>query len=129
MNAIGLAQPRSWATVRRLLAVRLDNLGDLLMTSPALSAIRHSLPNVHLSVLTSPAAAALAPHVPAIDEVIPFEHGTRVFAAAPEPKEFVELDSGHADAYLAARATYYGSIDAFIKRVVGQQPVVAATSR
>ena len=63
------------------------------------------------------------------DEVIPFEHGKQVFAAAAEPKQFVELNSGHADGYLKARATYYGSIDAFIKRVAGQQPVVASTSR
>jgi uncharacterized protein len=63
------------------------------------------------------------------DEVIPFEHGKQVFAAAAEPKEFVELNSGHADGYLTARATYYGSIDAFITRVVGRPPVVASTSR
>jgi fermentation-respiration switch protein FrsA (DUF1100 family) len=63
------------------------------------------------------------------DEVIPFQHGQTVFAAAAEPKQFVELNSGHADGYLAARTTYYPAIDAFIKRVVGQQPVVASNSR
>jgi fermentation-respiration switch protein FrsA (DUF1100 family) len=63
------------------------------------------------------------------DEVIPFEHGKALFAAAAEPKQFVELNSGHADAYLEARDTYYPAIDAFIKRVVGQQPVVATNSR
>jgi fermentation-respiration switch protein FrsA (DUF1100 family) len=62
------------------------------------------------------------------DEVIPFQHGQTVFAAAAEPKQFVELNSGHADGYLAARTTYYPAIDAFIKRVVGQQPVVASNS-
>ena len=63
------------------------------------------------------------------DRVVPFAHGQQVFAAAAEPKQFVELNSGHADGYLAARNTYYPAIDAFIKRVVGQQPVVAASSR
>lgn len=63
------------------------------------------------------------------DNVIPFQHGQTVFAAAAEPKQFVELNSGHADGYLAARNTYYPAIDAFIKRVVGQQPVVATNSR
>ena len=62
------------------------------------------------------------------DQVIPFEHGKKVFAAAADPKQFVELDSGHADGYLTARETYYPAIDAFIKRVVSQ-PVVAANSR
>ena len=63
------------------------------------------------------------------DETIPIEHGRRVFAAAAEPKEFVELNAGHADAYTADRTRYYGAIDAFIKRVTVAQPVVAATSR
>jgi fermentation-respiration switch protein FrsA (DUF1100 family) len=63
------------------------------------------------------------------DQVIPFKHGETVFAAAAEPKQFVALESGHADGYLAARNTYYPAIDAFIKRVVGQQPVVATNSR
>ena len=30
----------AWANVRRILCVRLDNLGDLLMTTPALHAIK-----------------------------------------------------------------------------------------
>ena len=33
-----------WRGVRRLLAVRLDNLGDVLMTTPALAALRQSQP-------------------------------------------------------------------------------------
>jgi fermentation-respiration switch protein FrsA (DUF1100 family) len=63
------------------------------------------------------------------DRTIPIEHGRAVFAAAKEPKEFVELDAGHADAYTAARAKYYGAIDAFIRRVVTPAPVVAGNGR
>jgi fermentation-respiration switch protein FrsA (DUF1100 family) len=63
------------------------------------------------------------------DQTIPIEHGRKVFAAAAEPKEFVELNGGHADAYTADRTRYYGSIDAFIRRVTAAPPVVAATGR
>ena len=63
------------------------------------------------------------------DQTIPIEHGRKVFAAAAEPKEFVELNGGHADAYTADRTRYYGSIDAFIRRVTAAPPVVAATAR
>ena len=63
------------------------------------------------------------------DQTIPIEHGRKVFAAAAEPKEFVELNGGHADAYTADRSRYYGTIDAFIKRVTATPPVVAATAR
>ncbi len=35
-----------WHSVRRLLAIRLDNLGDVLVTTPAIHAIKASLPAV-----------------------------------------------------------------------------------
>lgn len=63
------------------------------------------------------------------DRTIPIEHGRKVFAAAAEPKQFVELNSGHADGYSADRATYYNAIDAFIRRVTAAAPVVAAAPR
>ncbi len=61
-----------WRGVRNLLAVRLDNLGDLLMTTPALAAVRNSLPAARITVLSSPSGAAAARHVPGVDAVIPF---------------------------------------------------------
>lgn len=63
----------AWAGVRRLLAVRLDNLGDVLMTTPALAALRQAWPGVHLTLLASPAGAALQPHLADVDEVVTFE--------------------------------------------------------
>jgi ADP-heptose:LPS heptosyltransferase len=66
----GLARVGVWRHVRRVVAVRLDNMGDVLMTSPAFAAIRDSLPGVHLSLLCSTSGAALKPHLPMIDQVI-----------------------------------------------------------
>ena len=63
------------------------------------------------------------------DRTIPIEHGRRLFAAAAEPKAFVELTAGHADAYTADRVRYYGAIDAFIRRVTAYSPIVATTPR
>jgi len=63
------------------------------------------------------------------DQTIPIAHGRKLFAVAAEPKEFVELNAGHADAYAADRARYYGAIDAFIRRVTAPAAVVAATAR
>jgi lipopolysaccharide heptosyltransferase II len=59
-----------WGAARRILGVRLDNLGDVLMTTPALRAIRRALPGAHLGLLTSGAGASLAPGLPWIDEFI-----------------------------------------------------------
>jgi len=63
------------------------------------------------------------------DRTIPIEHGRRLFAAAAEPKEFVELNAGHADGYTAARTRYYGAVEAFIRRVTASPRVVAAMPR
>ena len=60
----------AWHDARRILAVRLDALGDVLMTTPALRAIRASRPDAYLALLTSPAGAAVAEHVPEVDETI-----------------------------------------------------------
>ena len=50
----------TWDTARNVLCVRLDTLGDVLMTTPALRALRESLPGRRLTLLTSPAGAEAA---------------------------------------------------------------------
>jgi lipopolysaccharide heptosyltransferase II len=65
----GPTRHRRWRDVRRLLALRTDNLGDLLMTTPALAALREGLPRAHITLLGSPSGAAMAPHLPMVDEV------------------------------------------------------------
>jgi lipopolysaccharide heptosyltransferase II len=60
----------AWTGVRRLLAVRIDNIGDVLMTTPALAAAAESLPGVEITLLGGDGALALAPHLPMVDEVI-----------------------------------------------------------
>jgi ADP-heptose:LPS heptosyltransferase len=69
-----------WRTVRRVLAVRLDNLGDVLVTTPALHAIKQSLPmlargvpGASLTLLASPVGAQAGRLNPDIDEVIVYE--------------------------------------------------------
>ena len=62
----------AWAKVRRLLCVRLDSMGDVLMSTPAIRAFRESLPACSITLLTSPAGAAAARLVPEIDEVIAY---------------------------------------------------------
>ena len=64
--------PRAWRDARRVLAVRLDNIGDVLMTTPALAALRESLPEARLTLLASPAGAALAPNMPMVDDAIAY---------------------------------------------------------
>lgn len=59
-----------WLAASHLLAVRLDNSGDIVMLGPALRAIKETLPRGRLTLLASPAGALAAPLLPWIDEVI-----------------------------------------------------------
>lgn len=62
-----------WRTARRILAVRLDNLGDVLVTTPAIHAIKASLPGAKLTLLTSSVGAQVAMLNPDVDDVIVYE--------------------------------------------------------
>jgi ADP-heptose:LPS heptosyltransferase len=62
-----------WRSVRRILAVRLDNLGDVLVTTPAIHAIKSSFPGVKLSLLTSPVGEQVARLNPDVDDVIVYD--------------------------------------------------------
>lgn len=59
-----------WLSARRLLIIRADNIGDVVMTGPALRAVRRALPDAELTLLASPAGAQAAPLLPWIDDVI-----------------------------------------------------------
>src|SRR5699024_12371733 len=59
-----------WSNARRILCVRLDNIGDVLMSTPAIRALRHAIPDAHISLLASRAGASLAPFLPDVDDVI-----------------------------------------------------------
>lgn len=66
-------QSRGWQSASRVLCVRLDSLGDVLMTTPALRALR-SLPAVeHITLLTSSGGAEVARLVDGVDEVWPVD--------------------------------------------------------
>jgi len=59
-----------WVQARRILCVRLDALGDVLMCTPAMRALKQALPGRSLTLLSSPAGAAVAPFIPEIDDAI-----------------------------------------------------------
>jgi len=64
---------RGWADAGHVLCVRLDGLGDVLMTTPALRALREARPGRRLTLLTSPAGAAVAGLLPDVDEVVVYD--------------------------------------------------------
>jgi len=59
-----------WARARRILCVRLDALGDVLMCTPAMRALHTALPGRSLTLLSSPSGAAALPFIPELDDAI-----------------------------------------------------------
>jgi hypothetical protein len=64
--------PDPWHGIDRLLCLRIDNMGDVLMTQPALRALRERFPGTTITLLTSRSGATIAPLLPEVDEVIRF---------------------------------------------------------
>lgn len=64
---------QDWERAKTILCVRLDSLGDILMTTPAFHALKTTTTDRHLVLLTSPAGAEVAALIPEIDEVIVYE--------------------------------------------------------
>lgn len=59
----------NWSGCRNILIIRLDNMGDLIMSSPAIRALKETL-GCRITVLTSPLAVEAARLIPEIDETI-----------------------------------------------------------
>jgi fermentation-respiration switch protein FrsA (DUF1100 family) len=49
------------------------------------------------------------------DRIVPFELGRRVYEAAMEPKQFLEIQGGHNDGFLVSSDTYLETIDSFLE--------------
>jgi fermentation-respiration switch protein FrsA (DUF1100 family) len=49
------------------------------------------------------------------DELIPFEFGLRLYAAAKEPKEFIEISGGHNDGFLCSGQIYREGLSNWLK--------------
>ncbi len=62
--------PEGWQNVSRILAIRLDNVGDVIMLGPALRTLRAGLPAARITLMASPAGSQVAPLLPWLDDVL-----------------------------------------------------------
>jgi ADP-heptose:LPS heptosyltransferase len=52
--------PQSWRAAHNVLCIRLDGIGDVLMSTPALRALKEGAPNRRVTLLTSKAPKSRA---------------------------------------------------------------------
>jgi ADP-heptose:LPS heptosyltransferase len=71
--------PARGAQPRRVLLLRPDHVGDVLLTAPAVALVRASLPAAHLTYLVGPWSLAAARHGPPVDRLraLPYPGFTR----------------------------------------------------
>jgi len=100
-----------------ILALRLDSMGDVVMTGPALRQIKAHYPESHLTLLTSESGAMAGRHLPAVDRVlaraVPWMKGKSARWEAPLDSLVAELRQARFDA-------------AIIFTVYSQNPLPAA---
>ena len=60
----------AWLAARNILAVRLDNIGDVIMLGPALRAVKETSPQARVTLLGSTGGAAGAALLPWVDDVL-----------------------------------------------------------
>lgn len=58
-----------WNDCKKILCVRADNMGDVIMTGPALQAVKDRF-GAEITLLTSSAAQSVAPYIPAVSRTI-----------------------------------------------------------
>jgi len=81
----------SWQACKNILCIRPDNMGDLLMTTPAIRALKERI-NCRITVLTSSMAAGIASSIPEIDDVIVFDVPWVKTSSAPEFECYKVID-------------------------------------
>jgi lipopolysaccharide heptosyltransferase II len=62
----------TWSDARNVLCVRLDYMGDVLMATPAIRAVRESAAGRRITLLTSGGGAAVASRIPEVDDIIEY---------------------------------------------------------
>ncbi|HYG41063.1 MAG TPA: glycosyltransferase family 9 protein [Cytophagales bacterium] len=62
-----------WNNFKNILCIRLDNLGDVIMTSPAIRALKNSIPGRKVTLLASRGGNGIAKFIPEIDELLIFD--------------------------------------------------------
>lgn len=70
----------------------------------------------HIEYIRVPVLVAHSPQ----DEIIPYRFGRKVFEAANEPKQWLEMRGGHNDGFIITGKAYQDAYDTFLTSVLGR---------
>jgi heptosyltransferase-1/heptosyltransferase-2 len=89
--AVRLLRRQRTHEARRILVIATTALGDTLWATPALESLRHSFPNAHIAVLTSPIGEAALRHNPWTDEIYKLKSFFKLLRTLPTFSDVVVL--------------------------------------
>ena len=71
--SVRIASPSLESEVLRILVIRADRLGDVILSTPVFEVIKRHYPKAHLTVMVQEAVAPLIRGLPSVDEVVIYE--------------------------------------------------------
>lgn len=86
-----MTRTSAWNTARNILCIRLDHIGDVLMATPALRALKESFSGCRLTLLAAPAGAIVTRHIPEIDDTIEYAAPWMKSSAPHDAAQDVEM--------------------------------------
>lgn len=63
----------NWNTAKKILCIRLDTIGDVIMTTPAIHRLKQAQVDRQITLMTSSAGAEIAPLIPCLDDLIIYD--------------------------------------------------------
>lgn len=100
--------------IKRLLIRSTNWIGDAIMTTPAVRAIRRNFPNARISMLAKPWVAPVFAHSPHVDEIIVFDAGGRHAGVFGTLRLAKDLRKGRYDAAILLQNAIEAAIIAFL---------------
>ena len=101
-------------TIKRLLIRSTNWIGDAIMTTPAVRAIRRNFPKAHISMLAKPWLAPVFAHSPHVDEIVVFDAGGRHAGVAGTLRLAKDLRARHYDAAILLQNAIEAAIITFL---------------
>ncbi|MBI2517775.1 MAG: glycosyltransferase family 9 protein [Opitutae bacterium] len=74
-------RPILWSKARRILVIKLDEIGDFLLVAPFLRGLRRAAPDAHLTLVVKPALLNLAETCPYVNRVLVYDGQTKGLSA------------------------------------------------
>lgn len=122
-KSAGASSPIDPGRIHRVLVVRLDSMGDVVLTAPFLRALRDNLPRAWITLLVRPENANLVELCPHVNEVLTFDPAvSRYWSPLQAASRALRLARSHLwqrgyDLAIAPRwdvDSHYGSMVAFL---------------